>query len=139
MKLYRGVAVGVCVGTVLYLCGRRSCGVTEGATGGRNSRVCSDGVGGDRGRTQERGIGITGGSRRSGRLGSRIVWERSEGGLRMVVGSVLGGWLGGWIVCGRCVGLGTRGLQLLATTVSVSLLSSLSPRIWKGLLCRASY
>jgi hypothetical protein len=81
MKLYHGVAIGVCVKTVLYLCGRRSCGITEGAAGGRNSRVCGNGVGGDRGRTQERGIGITGGSRRIGWLGSRIVQERSGGGL----------------------------------------------------------
>jgi hypothetical protein len=50
MKLYCGVAVGVCVGAVLYLCSHRSCGVTEGATGGRNSRVFGDGVGGDCGR-----------------------------------------------------------------------------------------
>jgi hypothetical protein len=81
MKLYHGVAVGVCVGTVLYLCGHRSCGVTEGATGGRNSRVCGDGVVGDCGWTREHGVGITGGSRSGGWLGSRIVWELSGGNL----------------------------------------------------------
>jgi hypothetical protein len=91
MKLYHGVVVGVCVGTVLYLCGRRSCGVTEGATGGRNSRVCGDGIGEDRGRTRERGVGITGGSRRGGWVGSRIIQEPSGGGLRTMVGSVVGG------------------------------------------------
>jgi hypothetical protein len=138
MKLYRGVPVGVCVGTVLYLCGRRSCGVTEGATGGRNSRVCGNGVGGDRGRTWERGIGTTGGSKRGGWLSSRIVRELSGGGFQTVVGLVVGGWLGGWIVCGRCVGRGARGLQLLATTVSVSSSLSYSTRIRKGLLCRVS-
>jgi hypothetical protein len=138
MKLYHGVTVGVCVGTVLYLCGCRSCGVTEGATGGRNRRVCGDGVGGACGWTREHGVGITGGSRRGGWLGIRIFWERSVGGLRMVVGAVVDGWLSGWIVCGRCVGRGTHGLQLLATTVLVSLLSSSSVRIWKGLLCHVS-
>ncbi len=50
--------------------------------------------------------------------------------------TVVGGWLVTWIVCGRCVGCGARELQLLATTVWVSLLSSSSARIWKGLLCR---
>jgi hypothetical protein len=54
----------------------------------------------------------------------------------MVVGTVVGGWLVGRIVCGRCVGCGACGLQLLATTVSVSSPSSSSARIWKGLLCR---
>ncbi len=139
MNLYRGVAVGVCVGTVLYLCGHRSCGVTKGATGGRHSRVCGDGVGGDRGQTRERGVGVTGGSGRGGWLGSMIVWERSGGGLQTVVGSVVGGWIGGWIDCGRCVGCGAHGLQLLATTMSVSLSSSSSVRIWKGLLCCVSH
>ncbi len=53
-----------------------------------------------------------------------------------MVGTVVDGWLVGRIVCGHCVGCGACGLQLLATTVSVSLLSSSSARIWKGLLCR---
>jgi hypothetical protein len=138
MKLYCGVAVDVHVRTVLYLYGCRSCGVTEGATGGRNSRVCGDGIGRDHGWTRERGV-ITGGSRRGGWLGIRIVWESSKGGLRMVVGSVVGGWLGCWIVCGHCVGRGTCGLQLLATIVLVSSLLSSSTRIWKGLLCCVSH
>jgi hypothetical protein len=47
--------------------------VTEGVTGGRNSRVCGD-VGG------KQGIGITGGSRRNVWLVSRIVCGRSGGG-----------------------------------------------------------
>jgi hypothetical protein len=47
----------ICVGTVLYLCGHRSCGVTEGATGGRNSRVWGDVVGGVRGRIGSRASG----------------------------------------------------------------------------------
>ncbi len=37
---------------------------------------------------------------------------------------------------GHCVVRGVRGLQLLAMTVSPLPLSSLSKRIWKGLLCR---
>ncbi len=53
----------------------------------------------------------------------------------MVVGTVVGGWLVGWIVCGRCVGCGAHGLQLLATTMLVSSSSSSSVRIWEGLLC----
>ncbi len=77
----------------MYLCGRWSCGVTEGATGGRNSRVCGDvGEGGARGRiVQERGVGITGESGRSGRLDSRIDCGHSGGRLRPVVGTVVGG------------------------------------------------
>jgi hypothetical protein len=55
-----------------------------------------------------------------------------------VVGTVVGGWLVGWFVSGRCVGCGTRGLQLLATIMSVSSSSSSSARIWKGLLCCVS-
>jgi hypothetical protein len=67
---------------MLYICGRRSCGVTEGATGGRNSIVCGDVGGGARRRIkQERGVGITGGSGRSGWLGSRIVCGHGGGGL----------------------------------------------------------
>ncbi len=135
MIFERGVAVGVCVGIVLYLCGRRSCGVTEEATGGRNSTVCNDVGGGARGQiVQERGVGITGGSGRSVWLDIRIVCGCSGGGLLTIVGTVVGGWLFGWIICGRCVGCGICGLQLLATTVSVSSLSSSSARIWKGLL-----
>jgi hypothetical protein len=135
--LYHGVAVGVCVGTVLYLCNCRSCSVTERVTGGRNSRVRGDVVGGARGWiVQERGVGITEGSGRSGWLGIRIVCKCSGGGLQTVMDTVVGGWLIGWIVCERYVGCGTCGLQLLATTVSVSSLSSSSfVRIWKGLLC----
>ncbi len=53
-----------------------------------------------------------------------------------MVGTVVGIWLFGWIVCGHCVGCGVCGLQLLATTMSVSSSSSSSTRIWKGLLCR---
>jgi hypothetical protein len=105
---------------MLYLCGCRSCGVTEGVTGGRNSRVC--GAVGGVGLGQivgEQGIGITGGSGRSGWLRSRIVCGRSGGGLQTVVGTVVGGWRIGWIVCGCCVGCGICGLQLMATTVLV--------------------
>jgi hypothetical protein len=106
---------------MLYLCSRRSCSVTEGATGGRNIRVCGDVGGGAHGRiVQELGIGITGGSGRGSWLVIRIVCEHSEGGLLTVVGTVVGGWLVGLIVCGHCVGSGTHGLQLLATTASVS-------------------
>jgi hypothetical protein len=137
MKLERGVAVGLCVETMFSLCGHRSCSGTGGATGGRNSRVCSDVGGGARGRiAREQGIRITGGSGCGGWIGSRIVCGRSGGNLQTVMGTVVGGWLGVWIVCGRCVGCGACGLQLLATTVSVSLLSSSSTRIWKRLLCR---
>ncbi len=35
---------------MLYLCSHRSCGATEGATGGRNSKVCGGVGGGARGR-----------------------------------------------------------------------------------------
>ncbi len=46
---------------MLYLCSHKSCGVTEVATGGRNSRVCGDVVGGAHGRiVREWGVGITG-------------------------------------------------------------------------------
>jgi hypothetical protein len=122
---------------MLYLCGHRSCSVIEGATGGRNSRICGDVGGGARGRiVRELGVGITGQSGRSGWLGSRIFCGRSGGGLQMAVGTVVGGWLVVWIVCGRCVGCGACGLQLLATTVLASSSSSSSARIWKGLLCR---
>jgi hypothetical protein len=121
---------------MLCLCGHRSCGVTEGATGGRNSRVCSNVGGGASGRiVREQDVGITGGSGRGGWLGIRIFCRRSRGGLQTVVGTVLGGWLVIWIACRCCVGCGAHGLQLLATTVLVSSLSSLSTRIWKGLLC----
>jgi hypothetical protein len=97
---------------MLYLCGCRSCSVTEGATGGRNSRVCSDVGGGACGWiVQELGIGIIGGSGRSGWLGIRIVCGLSGGGLQMVVGTVVGGWLVDWIFCGCCVGCGACGLQ----------------------------
>ncbi len=110
----------------MYLYGRRSCGVTKGFIGGKNSRVYGDVGRGARGRiVRELGIRITGGSGRSGWLGSRITCGRSEGGLRTVVGTAVGGWLVGWIVCGCCVGCGVCGLQLLATTVSVSLSSLL--------------
>ncbi len=121
---------------MLYLCSHRSCSVSEGATGGRNIRVCGD-VGGEaRGRiVRELGVGITGGSRRCGWLGSRFVCGCSRGGLGTVMGTVVGGWLVVWIICGHCVGYGACGLKLLATTVSVSLSSSSSTRIWKGLLC----
>jgi hypothetical protein len=99
MKLQRGVAVGVCVGTMLYLYGRRSCGVTEGATGGRNSRVCGDVGGGTRGWiVRELGVRITGGSGHGGWLGIRIICRGSEGGLQMVVGTVVGGWIF-WLDC----------------------------------------
>ncbi len=82
MKLERGVAVGVCVGTMLYLCGRRSYSVTAEAIGGRNSRVCGDVGGGAHGRiVQELGVKITGGSGRDGWLGSRNICRRSGGGL----------------------------------------------------------
>jgi hypothetical protein len=140
MKLECGVAVGVCVGIMLYLCGCRSCSVTEEVAGGRNNRVCGDVGGGARGRiVRERGVGITGGSGRSGWIGSRIFCGRSGGSLQTVVGTVVGGWLVGWIVCGRCVGCGVCRLQLLATTVLVSSSSSSSARIWKGLLCRVRH
>ncbi len=110
----------VCVGAMLYLCGHRSCGVTGGATGDRNSRVCGDVGGGERGWiVWELGIGNTGGSRRGGWIDSRIVCGLSGGSLRPVVGTVVGGWIVGWFVCGCCVGCGARGLQLLATIVSV--------------------
>jgi hypothetical protein len=122
---------------MLYLWGRRSCGVTVGVTGGRNSRVCGDVGGGAHGRTvRELGVGIAGRSRRGGWLGSRIVCGRSRGGLQTVVGTVVGGWLVGRIACGCSLGCSANGLQLLATTMSVSSLSSSSARIWKGLLCR---
>jgi hypothetical protein len=125
---------------MLYLCSRRSCSVTEGATGGRNSRVCGDVGGGACCRiVRERGVGITGGSGHGGWLVIRIVCGSSGGGLQTVVGTVVGGWLVVWIVYGCCVGCGTRGLHLLATTVLVSLLSSSSARIWKGLLCRVRH
>jgi hypothetical protein len=120
---------------MLYLCSHRSCGVTEGATGGRKSRVCGDVGGGAHSRiVRELGIGITGGSKRGGWFSSMIVCGGSGCSLQMVVGTVVGDWLVLWIVCGCCVGYGACGLQLLATSVSVSLSSS-SARIWKGLLC----
>jgi hypothetical protein len=75
----------------------------------------------------------------SRKLGSRVVCGLSGDGLRPVVGTVVGGWLVCWFVCGCCVGCDTCGLQLLATIVLVSLLSSSSTRIWKGLLCRVSH
>jgi hypothetical protein len=122
---------------MLYLCGRRSCIVTVGVTGGRNIRVCGDVGGGAHGRIMWKlGVGIAGGSRRGGWLGIRIICGHSGGGLQMVMGKVVGGWIVGWIVCGCCVGCGACGLQLLATTMLVSLSSSSSVRIWKGLLCR---
>jgi hypothetical protein len=124
----------------LYLCGHGSCGVTVGVTGGRNSRVCVDVGGGAHGRImRELGVGIAGGSRRGSWLGSRIVCERSGGGLQMVVGTVIGGWLFRWIICGCCVGCGICGLQLLTTTKLVSSSSSSSMRIWKGLLCHVRH
>jgi hypothetical protein len=46
---------------MLYLCGHRSCSVTVGVTGGRNSRVCGDVGGGAHGRiVWELGIGEAG-------------------------------------------------------------------------------
>ena len=81
------------------------------------------------------GIAIAGEIGHNGWLGSRIICGRIGGGLQTVVGTVVGDWLVGRIVCGRCVGCGACGLQLLVTTVLVSLSSSSSTRIWKGLLC----
>jgi hypothetical protein len=125
---------------MLYLCGRRSCGVTGGATGGRNSKVCSDVGGGARGRiVWELGVGNSGGSGRGGWLGIRVVCGLSGGGLQPVVGTVVGGWLVGWFVCGQFVGCDASGLQLLATIMLVLLSSSSFTRIWKGLLCRVSH
>jgi hypothetical protein len=67
---------------MLYLCGHNSCGVTEGATGGRNSRVCGDVGGGACVRiVREMGIRIIGESGRGGWLSIRIVCGRSGGGL----------------------------------------------------------
>jgi hypothetical protein len=66
---------------------------------------------------------------------SRIICGHSGGGLQMVVDTVVGSWLVSWLVCGRCVECGAHELQVLATIVLVSSLSSSSTRIWKGLLC----
>jgi hypothetical protein len=89
---------------MLYLCGHRSCGVTVGVTGGRNSRVYGDVGRGAHGQiVRELGVGITGGSGHGVWLSSRIVCKNSGGGLQTVVGTVVGDWLVGWIVCGRCV------------------------------------
>ncbi len=95
------------------------------------------------------GDGVLGGLPAWG-AGERLVcWFVCQGGLTSgaivwcghrrqarVGGIIVGSGIGGRPIRGHCVARGVCGLQLLAMTVSSSLSSSLSKRIWKGLLCR---
>jgi hypothetical protein len=73
--------------------------------------------------------GITYGGGHCGWFGAWNVCGHHVGGLRAVVGVIVGAQRSCWEQ------RGARGLQLLTTNVSSSLSSSSSVRIWKGLLC----
>jgi hypothetical protein len=132
MMLHEGAAADVVGVRICFLLvrGCRSCVIIVGMPGGQIRRVCGKSLGWGRSRVVcGRDKGITDGGGRGGWFG---VWNGCGfhvGGVRAVVGVVVGTWQSRW------EGIGARGLQLLATTMSSSMSLSLSVRIWKGLLC----
>jgi hypothetical protein len=110
--------------------GRRSCGIIVGMPGRQIRRVCGKLFGWGRSwvvHGWDKGIIDGGGC--SGYFGTWISCRHCVGGLGVVVGVTLGTRQLCW------EGRGARELQLLATSVSSSMSSSLSVSIWKGLVC----
>jgi hypothetical protein len=84
------MAVGAGVCGIFLWCGRRSCGMMEGLTGGAMTRVCGDAVGGAFGR-QVIGWceGITGENEINGGFCFWTVSGQRVVGLAMVLGSIV--------------------------------------------------
>jgi hypothetical protein len=131
--LYEGEAAAVVGVRIRFLLvrGCRSCGIIIETTGGKIKRVCGKLIGWGRGQVVlGRDKGITDGGGRGGWFGAWNGCRHHVGGLILVVGVAVG-------ARGSCwEGRGAEGLQLLARTVSLSLLLLLSVRIWNELLCR---
>jgi hypothetical protein len=84
------MTVGAGVHGLFLWCGRRSCGMMEGLTGGTMTRVCGNAVGGSFGRCViGRCEGITGGSGMNGGFGFWTATGQCIVGLAKVLGSIV--------------------------------------------------